>query len=287
MTAASPGVQGRCGGRRRRARFAWTASAALLVAAVVPASARADYDSPKRLPRYSTVVSLTFDDGGADQYITRRILADHGMKATFYVNSNLAGRDAYYMTWDQVRDLADDGNEIGGHTLDHVKLTTVSPAEQRRQVCEDRRNIIARGFHPTSFAYPESDVNPSVEAVVKDCGYRSGRAVGDVCDGCASAESVPPPNPYRTRTPDAVSTSTSLAEIQSWVTNAERHGGGWIQLVFHHICDGCSPSAITASDFDALLTWLETRAWRGTVVRTVAEALRGEAVSPSPSPTAG
>ena len=277
MRTASPGV---------RAWFARAASVALAVATVVPAPALAEYDSPKRLPRYRTVVSLTFDDGGADQYAVRRILAAHRMTGTFYISSGLTGRDAYYMTWDQVRDLADDGNEIGGHSLDHVKLTTVPPAEQRRQVCEDRRNIIARGFHPTSFAYPESDVNPSVEAVVKDCGYRSGRAVGDVfCDGCVSAESVPPPDPYRTRTPDAVAMSTSLDDIERWVINAERHGGGWIQLVFHHICDGCSPDAISPSDFDALLTWLEQRTWRGTVVKTVAQALRGEPVSPSPSPS--
>ena len=236
----------------------------------------------RRLRRADTIVSLTFDDAGADQYAARPILAAHGMAGTFYVISGLAGRDAYYMTWDQIRDLADDGNEIGGHTLDHVKLTTVPAAEQRRQVCDDRRNLIARGYHPTSFAYPESDVNRNAEAVVKDCGYRSGRAVGDVdCDECTTAESVPPPDPYRTRTPEPVSSSTSLAEMQGWITNAEKHGGGWIQLVFHHICDGCSESAITARDLDLLLTWLAAREWRGTVVKTVADALHSDPVGPA------
>ena len=33
----------------------------------------------------SVVVSLTFDDGGRDQLLTRGLLAAHGMYATFYV----------------------------------------------------------------------------------------------------------------------------------------------------------------------------------------------------------
>ena len=156
--------------RRGPRALACSAAAVALVGAVlVPGTAMAQHS---RLRRDDTVVSLTFDDGSADQYAARPILAAHGMAGTFYIISGLTGKYAYYMTWDQVRGLAEDGNEIGGHTLDHVKLTTVPPAEQRRQVCEDRRNLIGRGFRPTSFAYPESDVNASVEAVVK-CRYRT------------------------------------------------------------------------------------------------------------------
>ena len=38
-----------------------------------------------------TVVSLTFDDGTATQYLARAQLASHGMHGTFYVNSSQAG----------------------------------------------------------------------------------------------------------------------------------------------------------------------------------------------------
>ena len=230
-----------------------------------------------------TIVSLTFDDVSADQYITRQILADHGMKATFFVNSNLTGRDAYYMTWDQVRDLADDGHEIAGHTLDDLNLTLVDPAEARRQVCEDRENLHRRGFPVTDFAYPYAGVDPALEAIVKDCGYTAGRSVGDVaCPDCPVAESIPPPDSYRLRTPDGITTVITLGEMKRWVSEAERRGGGWIQFVFHRICDRCAENAITESDFVELLDWLQKR---GTVVKTIAEALRSpEPVGPPPDP---
>jgi peptidoglycan/xylan/chitin deacetylase (PgdA/CDA1 family) len=50
--------------------------------------------------------------------------------------------------------VAADGNEIGGHTIDHVKLTTVSASEARRQIGDDRQALIDHGFTVTDFAYP-------------------------------------------------------------------------------------------------------------------------------------
>ena len=69
----------------------------------------------------NTVVSLTFDDGDADNYSVRSVLAENNLHATFYVVSGFTNSNGY-MTDDQLRDLYNDGNEIGGHTLSHVKL---------------------------------------------------------------------------------------------------------------------------------------------------------------------
>src|SRR5438105_4345074 len=60
-----------------------------------------------------TVVTIQFDDGVADQYTARSILAAHGMHATFYVNSGVIG-DSAHMTWAQLHDLYTDANETGG-----------------------------------------------------------------------------------------------------------------------------------------------------------------------------
>src|SRR3954466_15125042 len=77
-------------------------------------------------------VSVEFDDGFASAYQAKSILASHGMHATFYINTN-GTQHPDYMTWDQLQDLEQDGNEIGGHTLDHLNLSTLSPEEQRHQ----------------------------------------------------------------------------------------------------------------------------------------------------------
>ncbi len=82
-------------------------------------------ESPQKVTTFkNTVVSLTFDDGAADNYDVRPILSQNNLHATFYISSGLTGTDGY-MTGEQLRGLYEDGNEIGGHTLNHVKLTEI------------------------------------------------------------------------------------------------------------------------------------------------------------------
>ena len=95
--------------------------------------------APNAAAARPTVVTLTFDDNSADQYVVRSTLAEHSLHATFFVNSNHVESSPSYLTWSQLSDLAADGNEIGGHTLDHVDLTSVGATEAQRQVCDDRQ----------------------------------------------------------------------------------------------------------------------------------------------------
>jgi len=240
----------------------------------------------------TTVVSLTFDDGQASQYATLQMLSSRGMTGTFYINSAMVGSSGYYMVWPQIQDLANAGNEIGGHTLHHTNLTSVSTTTAKTEVCDDRTNLINRGFAPlASFAYPEAESNLTSQQIVRDCGYTSARMVGDVsCNGCVPAETIPPQNPFYLRTPDGITTSTTLSNLQSYVTNAETHGGGWVILTFHGICDDkCTNSnSMSPSIFTAFLDWLAPRKANGTVVRTVGHVMgapppRPEATAPTAS----
>ena len=232
----------------------------------------------------TTVVSLTFDDGNVDQQIAPAILAAHGMQGTFYVNSGPIGTPGKF-TWSQVRDLAT-GNEVAGHTIDHVDLTTVSTAEAQRQVCDDRLALFNHGLRPTSFAYPFGASNATLAGIVHNCGYNSGRRAWGLWStancpvGCPYAETIPPANVYGIRTSDNVSTDMSLSTVEGFVTQAESHGGGWVNLVFHHFCDGCDYYSLTESNFTALLDWLQPRAAQGTIVRTVQQVVGGGVVPP-------
>ena len=211
------------------------------------------------------VVSLTFDDGIATQYQVRSMLSAHGMHATFYINSDNVGANSYYLTWSQVHDIASDGNEIGGHTLDHLDLTSLSTSDATHQVCDDRTNLINQGFQVTSFAYPFSKSNPAVDAIVKQCGYVVARKIGGLndpsdCANCPYAENIPPADPYEVHTPEWFLRPWTLADLQGWITQAEDHGGGWVPLVFHDICAGCANGSISASDLQSFLDWLQARA---------------------------
>jgi hypothetical protein len=85
---------------------------------------------------------------------------------------------------------------------------------------------------------------------------------------------VSPPNPKQ---------GATLATIEGYVTDAAEQGGGWVQIVFHHLCDGCDAYAITPADLDALLGWLETRAGNGISVQTTHQVVGGP-VNPPVAP---
>jgi len=240
------------------------------------------------------IVSLTFDDGNADQAAAGPILAAHGMHGTFFIISGRVGASGY-LSQGQVASLEDDGNEIGGHTVTHVDLTTVSRDEAARQACDSRATLMGMGLHIWDFAYPQGHTNADVEDVVRDCGYNSARRVGDVvspgaCSGCPFAQALPPPasEVYGLRTPDSVKATTSLADLQTLVTQAQDHGGGWVIVVMHHLCDGCNPESISPDLFSSYLDWLQSQAGNGVSVQTVHQVIGGGEAAPvwGPDPTA-
>jgi peptidoglycan/xylan/chitin deacetylase (PgdA/CDA1 family) len=228
-----------------------------------------------------TVVSLTFDDGLASQYAAAGQLDARGLDGTFYVNSGFLDRNGS-MTRSQIQSLAAAGHEIGGHTVNHSDLTTLSADDVAREICNDRVALAGMGFHPTSFAYPFGEFDAGVQQIVRDCGYNSGRGVSGVDDRRTFAETIPPLDAYATRTPPNPKQGTTLATIESYVTAAEQHGGGWVQLVFHHLCDGCDAYSISPANFQALLDWLQPRAASGTVVETTTQVVGGPLQPPVP-----
>jgi peptidoglycan/xylan/chitin deacetylase (PgdA/CDA1 family) len=242
--------------------------------------ARAPRSSASTHPHLDTVVSLTFDDGRQDQYTARALLAAHGMHGTFYVNSGLvaAKPGRWHMTWSQLQDLAADGNEIGGHSLTHAHLTQLSSADLQGEICNDRTNLLRHGFSPvTSFAYPFGEFDATVRAVVQRCGYTSARRVSGLrasdCRLCPFAATIPPRRPWAIRAARDIRTETTLETMKGYVTQAENHGGGWVMLVFHAVCDACDPYSVTETQLTAFLDWLQPRASSGTVVKTHGEVI--------------
>lgn len=236
----------------------------------------------------ATVVSLTFDDGRQTQYAARAPLAAHGMHGTFFVNSGLVGSTTsdWHMTWSQLHDLAQDGNEVTGHSLTHAHLTQLNSADLQREVCQDRTNLLNQGFSPVaSFAYPYTEYNSTVVSMVQQCGYASARWGGGIrssdCSSCPFAETIPPQDRWVIRTPRGIDTQTTLATMESYVTQAENNGGGWVVLLIHSVCDGCDTLSVSPTQLTAFLDWLQPRAANGTVVKTHGEVM-GDVGPPPP-----
>lgn len=283
--AVDPPQPGRAG--RPRGRKAWLLILALLCLGCVPLGLTlggladgTETSATGDAPSATTVVSFTFDDGRQTQYAVREPLNAHGMHGTFYVNSGLVGSTSsdYRMTWSQLHDLARDGNEVTGHSLTHAHLTRLRGADLRREICQDRRKLLAEGFAPvTSFAFPFTEHKSTVESMVQRCGYSSARWGGGIrspgCPDCPFAETIPPKNRWAIRTPTDINTGTTLAMMKRSVTQAEDNGGGWVVLVFHSVCNACDELSISPDQLAAFLDWLQPRASSGTVVKTHGEVI--------------
>lgn len=227
-------------------------------------------------PSGATVVSFTFDGTFKSQDEFARILADHGMAGTFYVNTGYLDFPAY-LTVDQLRAIARDRNEIGSASLFGNDLTAMPEAQARREVCDDRATLAQLGFQVTSFAYPRGAQSPSVKAVVQGCGFNSGRRYTGLyesatsCSACPVGETLPPTDDFRLRTPPE---ETTVAGLEDEVARVERAGGGWLPLVFTKVCV-CpgEQDAISPTDFEAFVTWVAERP--GTTVKTVDQVMGG------------
>ncbi len=71
-------------------------------------------------------IILTFDDGYEDNYTNMMpIVKAMGMKATMFVPTNFIGKENY-VDWLQLKEMQDNGIEIGSHTANHLPLDTVA-----------------------------------------------------------------------------------------------------------------------------------------------------------------
>ena len=78
----------------------------------------------------------------------------------------------------QLRELAQAGHEIGGHTVDHTVLTTLTPEGAREQVARGRDRLAALLGRPIrSFAYPNGrpvrDYDAGHAAMLRELGFEA------------------------------------------------------------------------------------------------------------------
>jgi peptidoglycan/xylan/chitin deacetylase (PgdA/CDA1 family) len=120
-------------------------------------------------------VVLTFDDGWKDQYtVVFPILRSHDFVATFFVITGHVGLGhERSMSWDELREMEDQGMAIESHTVHHLDLRTLTPVRLQSELTESRDNIWAMlGELPMAFAYPSGAYNQRVIAAVRAAGYR-------------------------------------------------------------------------------------------------------------------
>ncbi|MER8034244.1 polysaccharide deacetylase family protein [Streptomyces hydrogenans] len=153
---------------------------------VTTAALAAAWRSGAALPPRPLLV--TFDDGyeGVHRYALP-VLARRSFPSTVFVTSGwLPGRHGTggaldtMLSWEQVRELAAAGTEIGGHSHSHPQLDQLDARRLRFEALRCRELIGEElGTAPDSFAYPYGYSSRRVRATVREAGFAQALAVGN------------------------------------------------------------------------------------------------------------
>lgn len=125
------------------------------VQAVAPPSAYTPVDCGREV-----CVALTFDDGPSAETtpLVLDALARHQARATFFVlGTNVAGNEQL------IRRMYQEGHEIGNHSWNHPKFTTLTPEQIQDQIDLTQVAVANTGVPaPTLLRPPYGDINDVV-----------------------------------------------------------------------------------------------------------------------------
>lgn len=130
------------------------------------------------------MLSLSFDDFPASAWTEAGpVLAEHGVKATYYVAGGLCGEVNMGKAQFDVRHLEalhEQKHEVGCHTFDHVSALRLDRAGLETQLAANAAWVAERlnGHVMTTFAWPFGDVTLPAKGVIDDR-FLLGRGVRD------------------------------------------------------------------------------------------------------------
>lgn len=136
--------------------------------------------------RRGRVVGITFDDGYRNVLQNALpVLRENGFTATnYFVAGQLDGSNVWdhakgipaspLMSASEIRCWAAAGMEVGSHTVDHLDLPLVPPAEAADQIARSRTLLEGLTGEPvTAFCYPYGHETAALRERVAEAGYTS------------------------------------------------------------------------------------------------------------------
>ena len=127
-------------------------------------------------------IIVTFDDGYLSNYeIAYPILKELEIPATIFVVTDTVGEiggegkvNNSHFTWEQAKEMENSGLiEIQSHTVNHLRMTTLSQDEMIRQLRKSKYDVEKNlGRECDMIAYPYGDYNEDIKNAARASGYK-------------------------------------------------------------------------------------------------------------------
>lgn len=119
-------------------------------------------------------ILITFDDGYTDNYKSAwPILRENDFRATFFIISNSVGPDM--MTWEQLTELAKQGNSIASHTQTHPDLSIIPSQQLEKELDLSKKDLESHlGGNVEALCFPSSRYNTKTLEIMQKLGYKLG-----------------------------------------------------------------------------------------------------------------
>jgi len=128
-----------------------------------------------KLPEKPIIIS--FDDTDEDQFtVGATTLKKYGFKGVYFIMTVSIGRKGRinYMTKEQIKQLADEGNTIASHTYDHKNFAQFTEDDWKTQIDEPTRKLEQiTGKKIEYFAYPYGVYKASTLHKLKEHGFKA------------------------------------------------------------------------------------------------------------------
>ena len=196
------------------------------------------------------VFSLSFDDIPASAWTEAGpILAQHGVKATYYVCGALSGGrnlDLPQFEVEHLQALHEAGNEVGCHTYEHVSTLTLSPAELDASLARNAAWVAERldGYEMQTFAYPFGDCALTSKTVI-DGRFLCGRGVRDGVNVGRADRALLQAIGLESRRLPGYDLEALVSETAS--------SKGWLIAYGHDVSDAPTPYGCRPDDIDRLI----------------------------------
>ncbi len=141
---------------------------------VIPLDDYVEGDIARKKFPHNTVV-ITFDDGYLDNYKNAfPVLKKYHFPATIFLISDYVGKNPNLLTWDNVKEMSQNGISFGSHTRRHAYIPDLSKKQMKDEIAGSKRVIEEHLGRPICcLAYPTGGFNEEAKAIVALAGYKA------------------------------------------------------------------------------------------------------------------